>query len=88
MVGEAGETANVVKKIRRIDTGGRGREAEADRAVMVSKMGDEVADTIIYADLLMAKEHLSLWPHIVRKFNRTSEEYGFPQRLLPVQDGE
>lgn len=81
MGGECGEAQNVVKKIRRLDTGTRGRAAEADRAALVEKLADEIADTILYADLLAAKEGIDLSAAIVRKFNATSEEYELPERL-------
>lgn len=81
MVGEAGEAANIVKKIRRLDLHLTRRPTETDRAKLLGLLGEEVADVIIYADLLMAREEMSLWPNIVAKFNKTSDEYGFSQRL-------
>jgi len=81
MQGEAGEAGNIVKKIRRVDTNLTGRPSENDREQLVLKLAMEIADTIIYCDLLAAKEGIDLWPVIVDKFNRASEEYGWPERL-------
>src|SRR3954471_21600856 len=51
MCGEAGEAANVVKKLRRIETNIAKRGAEsADEFRQM--LGDEIADVVIYADLL------------------------------------
>jgi hypothetical protein len=82
MAGEAGEACNISKKIRRIESGLKGRPDELDRGVLDDLLAEEIADVVIYADLVMAKEGLRLWPNVVAKFNKTSIEHGFPQRLL------
>ena len=81
MQGEAGEAGNIAKKIRRLDTNLTGRPSETNRNELVWKLGLELADNVIYTDLCAAKMHLDLWTLVVEKFNKTSEEYGFPQRL-------
>lgn len=77
MAGEAGEAANFAKKITRGDF--------AADAVLTLKgvtqtaaehLADEVADTVIYGDLLCARIGTSLAKAIVRKFNATSAEHG------------
>lgn len=80
MCGEAGEAANVVKKLRRLEENLKGREVETEY-VLVSELGDELADVVIYANLLALKYNLDLGTCIEQKFNRTSEEHGFPERL-------
>lgn len=85
MCGESGEAANVVKKIRRLETR-TGSQDETPLATLVEKLGDELADTIIYADLLASHYGIDLEEAIVRKFNFVSEREGFPERL--VIDGE
>ena len=81
--GEAGELANVAKKIRRIDTGAIHRDQETDRAALVAKAKAEIADVVIYAMLTL--DHLdkeaNLYDVIAAKFNETSEKFGFPHRL-------
>jgi len=81
MQGEAGEAGNVVKKLRRLETAKRGRPTEEDAAELVAKLGAELADTIIYADLLATYYGVDLPAAIIAKFNATSVEYGFPERL-------
>lgn len=102
MCGEAGEAANVAKKVLRLEhhiasinqdhmedavseLHGATTErrhfidmADANRAV-----AKEVADTIIYGLLLMARVGVTDPESVIREvFNRKSEEYGFPE-LLP-----
>lgn len=79
--GEMGEACNVAKKIKRLDTGLQRRKSESKRKELVAKLADEIADTIIYLDLLAMREGIDVSSAIVSKFNRTSEEFGFPERL-------
>lgn len=97
MCGEAGEGANVVKKLRRIATGlwptnkypGDSPEqidvgklsAEEAHPVLVEMLANELADVITYADLLAAFYGIDLELAIVKKFNRVSLKQGFPERL-------
>ena len=83
MCGEAGELANVIKKIRRLETGTHGRYAEQDRVALIEKAMLEVADVYMYLDLLLEQLNPKAKMHgvIAAKFNMTSEEYGFPHRL-------
>lgn len=81
LCGEAGEAANVAKKIRRVETRARGRDNERDVDELRRKLGDELADVVIYADLCAHELGLSLAECVAVKFNRTSVEYGFPERL-------
>lgn len=80
MAGEMGEAANVVKKIRRVETGNPGKHDGA-RDDLVTKLGEELADVILYADLLAAKAGLDLGEEIRRKFDAVSEREGFPERM-------
>lgn len=86
MCGEAGEAANVVKKVRRIDTGtdraaGRFLSDADERLRLVNALADELADVVIYADLVAANAGIDLSESIIRKFNAVSEREGFPERL-------
>lgn len=80
MCGEAGEAANIVKKIRRAETGIAG-VGDPDDLTLISMLGEELADTVTYADLLAAYYGLDLGVQVVTKFNHVSEKQGFPQRL-------
>lgn len=81
MCGEAGEAANVVKKLRRHETGAALGPLDPDQAALRSMLADELADVFLYLDLLAAKYDIDLPASIVSKFNRVSERQGFPERL-------
>ena len=89
MCGEAGEAANVVKKLRRLETNAVHRLQEQDQEALIEQLGDECADVILYLDLLAAHYGIDLAEAVVRKFNKTSEKFGFPHRmeLEPVYRG-
>lgn len=80
MCGEAGEAANVAKKLRREDLG-LNRKDYGGRDNLRFKLAEECADVAIYLVLLCEREGLDLEAAIVQKFNQTSEQYGFPERL-------
>lgn len=83
MQGEAGEAGNIVKKLRRLelDLWGNRKTGDTTRDELVAKLGEEIADTIIYADLLATYYGVDLEGAIVEKFNRISIEADFPERL-------
>lgn len=74
-VGELGEAANVIKKLNRVRDGVPGnRETESELREM---LGNELADTMIYLDLLIQAagydpEHIR-----ERKFLATSDRIGY-----------
>lgn len=80
MCGEAGEAANVVKKIRRYESGlqGVGDPSEDD---LRSMLAHELADVYLYLDLVASKVGIDLPAAVVEKFNIVSERQGFPERL-------
>jgi NTP pyrophosphatase (non-canonical NTP hydrolase) len=80
MCGEAGEAANKVKKFRRWETGTR-NQGDPPPAELLQEIADEIADTIIYADLLANYFKIDVADAIRSKFNRTSVKMGFPERL-------
>lgn len=80
LCGEAGELANKVKKYRRLETNVVHRESE-DRDSLIAAIGDEIADVVIYADLVADYFGLDLAEIVAAKFNKTSEEFDFPERL-------
>lgn len=95
MCGEASEAANVVKKIRRLETGtglptpvgGLTQEQAVDlsRAELIQMLAHELADTIAYADLLAQHYGIDLRRAIAEKFNIVSEREGFPERIEVVR---
>ncbi len=80
MCGEAGEAANVVKKLRRHETrtSPQGDPSEAD---LRHELAYEIADTILYALLLADHYDVDVPKAVVQKFNIVSERQGFPERL-------
>lgn len=83
--GEAGEVCNAVKKLRRVEDGyaninDPGRTL-ATREEAVAAIGEEMADTLLYMLLLANNLGIDVEAEVVKKFNATSERYGFPDRL-------
>lgn len=77
MCGEAGEAANVAKKLKRL----KKSNLPAHREKLRSWLGEEIADTVIYAFLTADAAGLDLEAEIVRKWDRTSQEIGYEGRL-------
>ncbi len=80
MCGEAGETANKIKKIRRHETGCV-NDGDPPIEVLKTQAVEEMADTVIYLDLLALHLGMDLGEAVRNKFNKTSERFGFPERL-------
>ncbi|MBF0374802.1 MAG: MazG-like family protein [Alphaproteobacteria bacterium] len=76
LVGEVGEAANILKKIRRGDM--TFHDVGQDLA-------DELADVQIYLDQLALCLDIDLGAATVSKFNRTSERWGSEVRLKPSE---
>jgi NTP pyrophosphatase (non-canonical NTP hydrolase) len=85
LCGEAGEAANVAKKILRFDLAMRGNESSdhpaSEREALVGLLRREVADVIIVALRLASEAGIDLDAAVREKFNATSEKMGFPERL-------
>ena len=92
MQGEAGEVGNVVKKIRRVETG-TGPQTWDDLPSLLVELDKEIADTAIYLDLLQheanrLRSRVGLTPNldlssaIADKFNEVSVREGFPERVF------
>ncbi len=73
--GEMGEICDAIKKRR------RGWDKPGISAPSVSDVGDEIADTICYLDLLAAKMNIDLSEAVRRKFNEVSVRVGSDLRL-------
>ena len=77
--GEMGEVCGVVKKARRL---GHDDDLVLDDHVdLVADLSDEIADVVVYLDLLAARAGVDLASAIARKFNATSEKVGSAVRL-------
>ncbi len=64
MAGECGEVCNLTKKLRRGEN------------IPSEMIADEIADVIIYADLLAARLKINLDSAVKRKFNIVSKRVG------------
>ena len=64
VAGEVGEMCNIIKKIHRSD----------DLMDPKKQLADEMADIIIYLDLMAAREEIDLSTSIVQKFNEKSSK--------------
>lgn len=81
MAGEAGETCNVVKKIRRYDIGIQQAEDPERDVLIINELAKEIGDTYLYLDLLAQYYGLSIDACVAYTFNRVSEREGFPERI-------
>lgn len=77
--GEFGEAANKAKKLNRYRDGIPGNtETETE---LRHGLADELADTVIYLDLLSQRAGIDLGSAVVSKFDRTSMKIKAPHRL-------
>jgi NTP pyrophosphatase (non-canonical NTP hydrolase) len=79
VVGEVGELANMLKKVRRGDY---------PLAQVQQEIADELADIATYLDILAYRLGVDLGPAVADKFNRVSERVGATTRLVPTPDLE
>ena len=77
LAGEVGEACNLIKKMRR-----------GDPKITRIDVGEELADVVIYADLLAQRLGLDLGYEVQMKFNLVSERRGSSVILqdTPVRD--
>lgn len=80
LCGEAGEAANIAKKILRIDTGMVGQFPE-NRATYCEYLADELADVVLYASLIADRLGVDLGIRVKEVFNRKSIQLNFPDRF-------
>jgi len=76
--GESGELLNVLKKIQREKQGLPGSRLGV---AAVEEVGKEIADIVLYCDLLAAQFGIDLAEAITNKFNATSAKLGVPHVL-------
>lgn len=75
VAGEVGELCNLLKKYE------RQMPTDPSRDALTGEIGREIADVLIYLDLLAALFEFDLARVTALKFNSTSKKYGFPERL-------
>ena len=79
MCGEAGEAANIVKKLRRLETGYKGQGLTEQE--LLTRLGEELADVIICVDLLAMYYGIKLGLNVKLKFNETSDKQGLTTKF-------
>jgi len=72
LCGEAGELANICKKMVR--QGKRMGDQKSEEYIPAA--AEELADVVIYADLLAARLGISLSEAVSKKFNKVSQKLG------------
>lgn len=84
LAGETGELCNLTKKLLRLQqnmTGPNGKHNNSNISTLITAIGKEIADVQIYLDLCAARLGIDLEAVTKAKFNETSEEFGFKERL-------
>lgn len=76
MAGECGEACNEIKKLRRLDGADKSVDTPFNRKRLTENVANELADLVIYADLLAARMGIDLGQAVVDKFNEVSEKRG------------
>ena len=75
LAGEVGELCNEVKKLE------RQLPSDPSPEELKGAIAEEMADVIIYLDLLAAKLNIDVEASVKAKFNKVSEKLGFPERM-------
>jgi len=89
MGGEAGEVLNQVNKLRRLCDGpDKPYNAGIVRSEVIRAIGRELADVVIYADLLASRLRLCLGDCVAETFNATSKAINSSKRISGPGDGE
>ena len=84
VTGEVGELAHIIKEIRRSAPADGWSDEEAMKlatAAYANKFRDELADTVIYLDLLAARAGFDLGAAVKDKFNRDSPRFGWKEYM-------
>jgi NTP pyrophosphatase (non-canonical NTP hydrolase) len=79
-MGELGEAANIVKKLNRVRDGIPGNTETLHE--LRAKLADELADTLIYLDLMAQAAGFDLEAIRDAKFNKTSRKIGYVEEAL------
>jgi NTP pyrophosphatase (non-canonical NTP hydrolase) len=86
MAGECGEACNITKKMNRIWPANQFKQnwnkpEDQRMAELEAQLADELADVVIYADLLATRIGRSLGDCVRKKFNEKSDEIGSQVKL-------
>ena len=81
MAGEAGEVCDAVKKLRRLDHGTNTEKDPQTVGEAIADIGEEIADTIMYLDLLAARLGIDIPTVVQAKFNKVSDLRKSPIKL-------
>ena len=81
MAGECGEACNEIKKLRRLDGADADNDTPANRQDLMENLAKELADLVIYTDLLAARMGIDLGKAVVDKFNEVSAKRSSSFRL-------
>lgn len=81
-IGEAGEAANVVKKLNRYRDGVIGNNKTEDE--LRAQLKSEIADSFIYLDLLAQAAGFSIEDAVVETFNKKSDKIGSPIKIYQI----
>ena len=73
LAGEVGEACNAVKKLRRFDDGTNTEKDPSTIKECIQLIANELADTIIYTDLLATRLGIDLENSVRQKFNIVSK---------------
>jgi NTP pyrophosphatase (non-canonical NTP hydrolase) len=75
MAGECGEACNITKKLLRFRSG-HGHMNDKSEGTLRKALGEELADVVLYADLIASSMGLCLGELVVDKFNKDSLKHG------------
>lgn len=79
LAGECGELCDVVKKLNRVRDELVGNKVNGFE--LRSDLVNEIADVYLYLDLFAQAAGVDLYQAVKTKFNETSVQVGFPERL-------
>lgn len=85
LVGEVGEAANKIKKLNRIADGIPGNAPEETKEALTEAVSKELADAMIYLDLIAQAAGFDLETIRDQKFDETSRKIGYVE---PAPAGE
>lgn len=86
VMGELGEAANVAKKLNRVRDGIPGNKET--REELQHNLGEELADTYIYLDLLFQSLGLDVEKCVLAKFDKTSQKIAYLPPLNVKMENE
>lgn len=82
VAGELGEACSIIKEMNRLRDGLVGNKVgHQDWASLKVALGKELADILIYLDLLAQREDINLGEVVIKKFNEVSIRNGFADFL-------